>query len=451
MSSKHPSLFPFRYGLLFGVLNAVNWNISLGAPLILFTEMLGGSTFQVGLVYAMVFLLLPAQILFTRSLSYFGFKKQMVFGWGFRTVFLIIPLGIAILRPEEPTTYLLWALIFSVFGFCLVRAFGSCGLFPWFYAWLPNSMQGRYFAVDQALSGLTSVLTLFFCAAITRWIGGFNAFIILYIVAIIGSLGATYALSKVPDTDKPARQDLRQMWAQAKHLIRDLPPFRTYLTVNSLYLGMAAVLMPFTIFYLKAVAGLSNDLVLTMTGFQFCGYITASYLLRNLMDRMSLAFFFCLAILTNILVFCAWFLIVGNWWDPAVPALFLLFFATGITNIVFTLSHLKYLPTLFTIEERPLAISIQSSLQGLLAGSMPILCGLLFRSVGTESEMNTGAFLVYIGISILIFLIFLPLYARLKPGDKSDASSIQIPTFLYRPFRFVSQLVHLPQSKNPKR
>jgi len=66
--------------------------VVLGTPAVLLAESLGANTFQVGLLYSFVFLLLPVQVIATATLPRFGYKKQVIFGWAIRTLFLVIPI-----------------------------------------------------------------------------------------------------------------------------------------------------------------------------------------------------------------------------------------------------------------------------------------------------------------------------------------------------------------------
>ena len=62
------SLRPFRAGYWFGGFNGLTWMMSLGTPMVLLIEHLGGSTIQVGMASSFVFLLLPVQVLATSTL-----------------------------------------------------------------------------------------------------------------------------------------------------------------------------------------------------------------------------------------------------------------------------------------------------------------------------------------------------------------------------------------------
>ena len=95
-----PELAPFRPGLLFGFFNALTWQIGIGTPMVLFCEELGATAAQVGSAYSFVFILTPIQVLATALLPRFGYKKVMLGGWALRSVFLAVPVWLAIITPR---------------------------------------------------------------------------------------------------------------------------------------------------------------------------------------------------------------------------------------------------------------------------------------------------------------------------------------------------------------
>ena len=95
-----PELYPYRSGLLFGFFNALVWQIAIGTPMVLFAERLGASSLQVGLAYSFVFLLTPLQVLATALLPRYGIKRLTMRGWAARSLFLVCPLGLALLAPD---------------------------------------------------------------------------------------------------------------------------------------------------------------------------------------------------------------------------------------------------------------------------------------------------------------------------------------------------------------
>ena len=210
-AARDPELHPVRHGLLFAFFNALTWQVGIGTPVILFAEKLGANSFQVGLVYSFVFLLTPLQVLSTALLPRYGFKKIMMSGWTLRSVFLSVPLILALFAPEQGNPWMVRLLVWSVFFFCVFRAIGAAAIIPWLYALLPPGARGRYFSNDQFLSGLAGVGTLVVCSATFALLPIYTAFIVQYLLALGGSFAANYALQRLPDVPHPTALSLRKV------------------------------------------------------------------------------------------------------------------------------------------------------------------------------------------------------------------------------------------------
>src|SRR3954466_4991813 len=148
-AKSDPELHPFRPGLTFAFFNALAWQIGIGTPMVLFAEQLGATPFEVGLAYSFVFILTPVQIVSTALLPRFGFKALMLGGWRTRSFFLAVPAVLAVLAMRGERPWMVHALVVSVFCFCLFRSIGAASGTAWFYAILPATLRGRYFASDQ--------------------------------------------------------------------------------------------------------------------------------------------------------------------------------------------------------------------------------------------------------------------------------------------------------------
>ena len=157
---------PYADLLKFSFFNASTWLIALGTPLVLMATELGANSFEVGLAYSFVFLLLPIQIIATSFLPKLGYKNQIMLAWVARGSSLIIPFYLALLAPAEPERWMVHALILAAFLFSFFRTFGSCALPPMMYAILPDSVRGKFFSTDQAIVAIAGIVTLILFAGL---------------------------------------------------------------------------------------------------------------------------------------------------------------------------------------------------------------------------------------------------------------------------------------------
>jgi len=438
-ASDSTSAITFRHGLTFGFFNATNWMISLGTPMVLLAEQLGASTFQVGLAYSWVYLLLPLQVLASAYLPRFGYRQQMVFAWASRNIFLLVPLFIAVLAPPGPSPMMANLLVASVFGFCFCRSLGSSAWLPWLYGLLPEDQRGRYFASDQTISGIGSVATLLLCGVCFATLEKFEAFTAVYAYAVVGALLAVHSLQKLPDTLPPPPTSIKAILELAPRLSLRPGLFRRYLLISLAYSAITSVFTPFVIYYLSAVEGRPREQVMVIAALQYLGVIIGGLYTRSRIDRQDPRKWF----LAHLALMAA----TGLYWLlhlRGVPGLGGLLpatcFTAGLAVALWNSAHLKYLAHVCPGEERHLPLSVHSGVVGLLAGLAPTLWGLFLREPGPTPGMNLDVFALYFASGLLLQAGLWFACRHLPPIDPGTAS---LPGWghIFRPFRALAGFV----------
>jgi MFS family permease len=447
-----PSLRDFQAPLAFGFFNATSWIIGLGTPMILLAGQLGATAFEIGLAYSFVFILLPVQVLATVTLPRFGYKRQMIFGWASRIVFLFFPLFIAFLSPAQPAPWMMWGLIVSVFGFSFMRSLGSCAVMPWIYGLIPESIRGRYFATEQFLTGVSVILTLLLCAATFHLFALYTSFQILYAYAIVGSLLAVGALMRMPDVARPATTTVGAIVRRAPVVCVEPGGFRRYLFFMVAANVMTTAFSPFIVHYLNVNRGLDSGSILLFAAMQYVGGISGSWFLRSRIDRIGITRTFRLSHFGNVLMLLFWLGVVGGL-DGLMNWLPVGFFLFGLSMSFLTAAHLQYLPKVCPENERALTISVHSAVVGLMGGIAPILWGLVLRHSGDLPGMHPERFALFIGLAIATQLGLAFFVGRLEPGD-ARAAPLRAGAAITRPFRYIAQMVtavDTPTGKAPSR
>jgi len=406
------SLRPFRAAYWFGGFNGITWMIGLGTPMVLLAEKLGATAFQVGLASAFVFLLLPVQVLSTATLARLGYRRQMVIAWLARASFLLIPLSLALSAPESPPRWMPNALVASVFGFCLLRAFGVAAHIPWLAAILPDRARGRFFATDHAIVSAVGVGTLLLCSTLFDRLRDYDAFAIVYALSILGSLLATWNLLRLPDATPPAPAPLRTLASEARRLCLRPGLFRHYLVLSLLGSVVATSLGPFTIYYLKVEAGFASSRLLTFTAAQFGGMIAATWAIRRSLDVVPIRRFFQLASSLVALVNLYWWSLVSGE-EALLRFLPAAYFLSGVAVGTQNAAHFTFLPELSEEVRRPVAIAVFTAVLGLLAGLAPIAWGLLLKQSGPAPGIVVSRFALFFALGIAVNALLVALFVRL--------------------------------------
>lgn len=431
---------PLRTLLSFSFANATCWMVALGTPMVLLAGELGASTVMVGIAYSAVFLLLPIQVFATVTLPRFGFKRQMIFGWAARSLFLFIPLTLALLRPDRGETWAINALIGSVIGFAFFRSLGSCAVMPWIYHLVPEGIRGRYFSTDQSLSGLAGVVTLLLCAALFTVLPPFEAFAWQYGFALIGSALSIGLLASLPDAPRPVGTSIGTIMRETPQWCLRPSQFRTYLVFMLTSNLMMTAFPPFIAYYLKVEVALGTDRILVYSALQYVGAIVGSLVVRRKMDTLGVKPFFRMGLLGQILLMGFWIAHVFNlpFTHPLVPVAY---FGFGASIAWWMASHLKYLPRVCPQEDRALALSIHGSIVGVIGGLAPILWGLVLKQSNGESGMLLDRFTLYLSLSAIVLTSLFLFVPRLTSEGRELAPA---PSFgqLARSFRSLGSLIN---------
>src|SRR5688572_25206737 len=75
-----------RNANFFSLFNAISWQITLGAPTILYAKRIGASSTVLGIIASLTPLLVILQIPAAHLLPRYGYKKFILAGWSSRTV-----------------------------------------------------------------------------------------------------------------------------------------------------------------------------------------------------------------------------------------------------------------------------------------------------------------------------------------------------------------------------
>jgi MFS family permease len=406
------TLHAFRAGYWFGGFNGLTWMMGLGTPMVLLTEQLGGSTFQVGLAASFVLLLFPVQVVATAALPRFGFQHQMVLAWSARALFLLVPLSLALLAPDEPAGWMPNAVVASVFGFCAFRAVGVAAHIPWFAAILPDELRGRFFATDATITSSVGVATLLCCAGLFAQLPTYRAFQAAYGIAVVGSALAVWNLLRLPVGPKPPESPLRHMGPEVVRLSTRPGLFRQYLVVSLLWLLATLPIPAFAAYYLKAAAGVPSSEILAYTAVQFVGQFAGAWSIRHWLDRIPIRRFFQLASGVVIGVCLVWLGILSG--DTrGTSVLWLAYALFGVAIGLSQAAHFTYLPELAVPEKRPVTLAIFGAVVGVLSGLAPTLWGLALRSGSGTPGIDQPTFALFFATSIVMCVIGIALLRSL--------------------------------------
>ncbi len=451
-SAKYePELLPFRPGLVFAFFNALAWQIGIGTPMVLFAEELGATPFQVGLAYSFVFVLTPVQIVATALLPRFGFKALMLGGWRTRSFFLGVPALLALLAMrggERP--WMIDAMVWSVFFFCLFRSIGAASGTSWFYAILPEAVRGRYFASDQFVSAVAGVGTLLASAALFALLPVYPALLAQYVIALLGSTISYYSLKQLPDAERPRSISLRTVLRDTPRHLFAPSTFRKYVWLSALCAVLATPIPPFAAYYLKVGPQLATGQIMLFEVLRYAGVMVAAWVIRRRIDVTGARPYFMLALGIYAVVGVYWWFYLENGFG-GIAGIYVAYFLLGLGVATWSIANLNYLPKVVSSEERTLVVAVHGAVTACIGGLSPVVWGLFLKSDAGAARGIDPAVFQWFFVSVVVgALVLIRLMARLPEEKGQSVEPIMIGNAILRPFRAMTFLVNLVEPRPPK-
>src|SRR6202790_1448710 len=132
----------------FSLFNAVNFQVTLGAPMILYAKSLGGSATTIGIVASLAPLMTVLQLPTAYFIPKVGYKGFVLFGWSIRAGLLVILAILPLLR-FLPGMVQIELLLVCLFLFNVVRGISTGAWLPWLTALVPANARGAFLRSDQ--------------------------------------------------------------------------------------------------------------------------------------------------------------------------------------------------------------------------------------------------------------------------------------------------------------
>ena len=399
-----------------------------------------------------MFVLTPVQIVSTALLPRYGFKAVMLGGWRTRSFFLAVPAVLAIVAiVAGEKAWMVQALVWSVFWFCVCRSIGAASGTSWFYAILPEHLRGRYFASDQFVSAIAGVGTLLACAGLFALLPVYWALLAQYGIALAGSTVSYYSLKKLPDAERPTSISLKTVLRDTPRLLLAPTTFRTYVGIAVACAVVATPIPPFAAYYLKGAPQFSTGQIMLLEVMRYLGVMVAAWVIRRRIDVTGARPFFLLALGLYGCVSVFWWFFLRNGFG-GVAGIALAYFFLGLGAATWAISNLNYLPKVIAPEERTLAVAVHGAVTACLGGVSPVVWGLFLKGSDGGARGIDPAVFQWFFVSVVAGAIVLSsLIARLPEEKGHPVDPLLIGNAILRPFRAMTYLANLVELRPPRK
>ncbi len=245
--------------------NVVGWQCVIGPALVLLARRIDMPPSWVGKLLSFTPLSMVLVLFTVRIISRVGSKRLMLAAWLTRNILIC---GVFLI----PWVYGTWGpraawyvLMGSTLGFCLARAIGAGGWWPWLHELVPSNQRGLYFSAETMVSNLISVLVLGVQALILMNTQALSRYLMIYAIGVSAGLISLIYIARIPGGKGSAeKQRHPETFASYSRVLSDLPYLR-FLAVSALGFSCLAWYTSCSVLYMRDALGLSSGYITAIT------------------------------------------------------------------------------------------------------------------------------------------------------------------------------------------
>jgi MFS family permease len=356
-----------------------------------------------------------------------GYKRFVYGGWGTRVVFIfvmaLVPLAGVFLEANSRLALLLMLL----FCFNLSRGISSCAWLPWITALVPTALRGKYLVGDAAWSNLASFLTFLIAAVCLGAEPPAWRFSVLF--AFSAFMGATSLifLKRIPDV--AIQDEIRTSTTPVPWLeMTRYAPFRKLLKMVAGWSVAYGGITAFTVAYLKAEAGMSEEKILLVTSVMFLGGLSSLWFLGHRLDRLGSKPVLSFSFVVWIMIVGGWTALAGRLLAPRLPVILALELLMGLFVALVQMANTRLAMAVIPMMGRNHFFALYSVLGSVCLGLAPIGWGLLIDAVGSWKIvwlcLEWNRFSVFFAAAGGVFLLALILARRLHEPEAMNMEGL---------------------------
>jgi MFS family permease len=398
----------------FSLFNAVNFQITLGAPMVLYAKALGGSATTIGIVASLAPLMTILQLPTAYFIPKVGYKGFVLFGWSVRAVllFMLAILPLLVFLPAAIQTQLM---LVCLFLFNVVRGISTGAWLPWLTALVPANARGAFLRSDQFHMQCGGMLAIAI-ATIVLWSGGEPwQFSLLFVISGLAGMLSLHFVRKIPDIEigEQAKSSGQPVpWLQ----ILKYPPFGKLLIFNVVYNWVVGGLAAFVIAFLEGKAGYTAGQVLAVSLAASVGAFATVPFFGLILERTGSKPLLRLAMSLYLVGILFWVLITSG----ILPAHYLLigfnYLILGVAGGLFSIANTRIAMDTMPTMGRNHFFSLFTVFASLSLGLAPIFWGVFLDILGRK-EFSIGFFQVnrYSTYFVLLSLLGIVTFFLAKP------------------------------------
>jgi MFS family permease len=246
-----------------------------GSVFVLFLDKLDFSKSQIGFLLSLTTFFGLIALFVASPVARFGYKRTFIIFWGLRkaaTIFLLfIPWVLIRFGPALTLVYVAGVIIF----FSLSRSIAITAYYPWVQEFVPNTVRGKYAAIDNIFATLASLAAIIGAGYVIEWAAGLNGFMILFAIGIVFGAISVWTSTYIPggapvEAAETASDNLLEP-------VRDKDFLRYIWGTAAIYLAIVPLASFLPLFMQEQVGLSSGNTVLLQTGTMLGGLLSTFF------------------------------------------------------------------------------------------------------------------------------------------------------------------------------
>jgi MFS family permease len=360
---------------------------------VLFLGALGFATTQIGFVLSLIPFSNVLALFVAPIVARFGFKRTYLASLGLRsTVTLGLLLTPWVLAVAQDQSTLLIFVTSVVAAFAICRAFMMTAHFPWVQEYVPQTLQGKYAAMNNIFMAVTGFATVTIAGLVLEQITGLTGYMFLFATGVLFGYISAWAAVYIPG-GLPAKAGEVAGTAFRSFVVagRDKNFIRYMFGLGFVTLATVS-LTSFTPLYLQEQVGLSAGNVVFIQTSILLGGLLSTYLWGWTADRYGSRPIMLSGAGLRTLVPVFWILIPRNDASSLYIAMGIAFLQ-GIADMGWLIGSMRQLyVSVVPVEKRTVYMAFYTAWAGIVAGIGQLMGG---KVIQVSADVS-GQFLIFV-------------------------------------------------------
>lgn len=411
-----------RWAFGFQFLNAINFTLALGTPMVLCARFLGARESLIGFLLSLTPFMMALQLFSSNTAERWGYKRLMLAGWGTRSFLVLLCAPLPLLAGRASAWLLLGGLTVNLLVFSLIRGFTAGTWVPWLNGMLPGALRGRYLGREMSLVSLGVLVTALASGLLLGRTAEGWKYSVLFVCSWLAGMASVTFLRNMP-FNRPAgqakawrnrrqlRDAYRAVWAHA--------PFRRMSRYAALHAFALTAVPGFLVIFLRDHLHLGDGAIMVQTSAATAGAIGVGLWVGRAADRFGSRPLMRVATLAQMAMMVVWTLVAANVYRPGPAAVAVLYVSSGVIGSLHAVPLGRLLMAFCPRAEMTIAIGLHAMIVSICGGLGPLLWGQALQVLHAHGAQDwpVPPFVIFFGAVLFLGVIGQGLLSRIPERE----------------------------------